>query len=220
MLEILTASVVSGFQGPWNGNLPAQDQNTLFRMHTFNTVSDVKDKSPNAIAVTNSNVTVGTDDYGTYMKFNGANSSIAFTSALLNGNSYDVTMILGDIAYPTTTQYGVTLLDGRPNITNGRYFSIGYDQRSPFMSSISYQGQGAFAQKTVPVEQFPIVLVASVRPTGFQIRVNGMLVQDWPLSDTAMADNAPWRVGRNAYVQQAATPWLNGKIYYMDFKRV
>lgn len=220
MLEMMTAATALGFQGPWNGVLPEQDQNTLFRMHTFVTSADVKDKSPNAIAVINSNVTVGSDEYGTYMKFNGINSSLAFTSALLDGNSYDITMILGDIVYPTSAQYGVTLLDGRPNITNGRYFSFGFDQRSPFRSSITYQGQGVYSDKTAPIDQFPVVLIASVRPTGFKIKLNGLLVQEWNLSDTAMSGSAPWRVGRNAYVQQAVTPWLNAKVYYMDFKKV
>uniref|UniRef100_UPI003D817125 hypothetical protein n=1 Tax=Escherichia coli TaxID=562 RepID=UPI003D817125 len=220
MLEIMTAAQAPGFQGPWDGVLPPQDQNTLFRMHTFDTIADVKDKSPNAIAVTNSNVTVGSDVHGSFMKFNGTNSSLAFSSPLLDGNSYDVTFIMGDIAFPSTAQYDVTILDGRPNITNGRYLTWGYSKTLPFRSTISYQGAGVFGTIPVPGDQFPIVYKISVRPGSLRAYANGKMIQEWLLADTAMTGNAPWRVGRNAYVQQAATPWLNGKVYYIDFKKV
>lgn len=219
MLEILMTSEVKDFEGPWNGVLPTQDEKTLFRMHTFSTTADVKDKGPNAIPVTNSNVTVGSDDHGTFMKFNGTNAALAFTSALLNGNTFDVTMIVGEIVFPTTGQYGITLLDGRPNITNGRYLTFGCHQAKPFRSSISFNGTGYFGTETVPDEQFPMVMKVQVRPGYFRIFVNGKLVQQVN-ADTTMTATAPYRVGRNAFVSQAATPWLNAKVYYMDFRKV
>lgn len=221
MLEILSVGKKGdGFQGPWDGVLPPQDDKTLFRMHSFNTTADVKDKSPNNIAVTNSNVTVGSDSKGSYMQFNGVNSSLAFTSAILNGTSFDATVIIGDIGYPTTAIYGGVILDGRPNVTNGRYLTTGFSQKPPFVSTVSFQGAGRFAEKSVPNEQFPIVITYQVRPGSFTTVVNGQIVDVWVVADNVMTGSAPWRVGRNAYVQQAQTPWLYGKIYYIDFKKV
>lgn len=221
MLEELLSIYKSTSGGPWNGVLPVQDANTLFRMHTFSTTADIRDKGPNAIPVTNTGITVGSDSHGTYMKFNGTGTFLSFTSSLLNGNSYDITLIMGDLNYPgTSSLYGVTVLDGRPNSTNGRYLSFGYDRSSPFISNLSFQSSGSASTVSVPLANFPAVLVVKVRPTGFTVLANGVIVHTWNLSDTAMTDNAQWRVGRNAFVSSAAVPYYSGKIYYMDFKKV
>lgn len=220
MLDAMLLTAKNEFSGPWDGVIPPESANTLFRMHTFSSTADVKDKGPNAIAVTNSNVTVGSDTHGTYMKFNGTNGFLSFTSSLLNGNSYDVTFIVGDIVFSPSAQYGLTFLDGRPNITNGRYLSFGCHQAKPFRSSITFNGSGSFSTGTVPDEQFPIVMKVSVRQGYFQVYVNNKLIQQVNVADNTMTGSAPWRVGRNAFVSQAATPWLNAKVYYLDFKKV
>lgn len=220
MLEIMTAAQAPGFQGPWNGVLPPQDQNTLFRMHTFSTTADIKDKGPNALAVTNSNVTVGSDVHGTYMKFNGSSSALAFQSALISSLPMDINIILGDLVYVPTALYDITVIDGRPNITNGRYFFAGVGKASPFRTNLSFQGAGYYGDKTVPQSQLPCIIKCKLRQGYFSTEVNGVEVQRTIIPDNTLSSPQIWRVGRNAYVQQAATPWLNAKIYYIDFKKV
>lgn len=219
MQEMLTIAAPLGFTGPWDGTIPPGDANTLFRMHTFSSASDIRDKGPNAIPVTPSNVTVGVDSRGSYMLFNGVNSVVAFASSLLDSNSFDLRFILGDLGYSPSALYDVTLIDGRPNVTNGRYLTVGYNKAKPFGSNLAFQSVGNYGQELVPDGQFPIVITIKVRPGKFEVVVNGKVIQTWAVSDTAFASQQ-WRIGRNAYSTSAQTPWLNGKVYYFDLKRV
>lgn len=209
----------SEFGGPWNGVVPPADADTLFRMLSFATTADIRDKGPNAISVTNTNVTVGSDAFGTYMKFNGSNGYLAFANSLLSSNSMDITIIVGDIVYPTTSPYYFTILDGRPSNTNGRYASFAVVQTPPFKSVTIYGGLEYISTKTAPSNIFPAVIKYKIRNGSFTTNINGVDVQVVSVSNP-LATPQSWSLGKSAFSSISGVPWLNAKVYYLDFKKV
>lgn len=216
MLEMMTVEKKGGISR-WNGILPSQDSNTLFRMHTFNTSADIIDKGPNSIPVTkNGSVAVGSNNTGTYLNFPGGGSWINWTSSLLNGNSYDMTMIIDTPTY-SGGQYPLPLIDSRPSQTNGQYVSFFYNQTSPFILTPYYNGSGGPVTTSVPAASFPVVLKLSIRPSSISIYAGDSLIGSWSGTFT-LAANAPFKIARHAY-SNVVTDGIF-KMYYFDIKKV
>ncbi|AKJ73440.1 PblB-type antireceptor [Salmonella phage 41] len=116
---------------PWNGVYPNQDANTLFRMFDFKTVADIIDKGPNKVTVNkNGTFTAAINpSYGPYIRMNTGNY-LSWTSALLNGQSLDMTMIIGNFTYSLAAS--PALIDCRPVSTNGNYFVVSGKGNAPF----------------------------------------------------------------------------------------
>lgn len=218
MIEAMLFSRIKFSGQAWDGVYPPQDENTLFRMHTFSSPADIIDKGPNSLAVSNNNVTVGSDSLGSFMKFNGSNAYLSFANALLTSTSMDITIIIGDIVYPTTAPYYFTLLDGRPTSTNGRYASFAAIQTPPFKPVTVYGGLEYISTKTVATVEFPAVITYQIRNGSFTTIVNGVEIQKVSVSNPL---NTPqnWIFGKSAFSSVGGVPWLNAKVYYIDFKK-
>lgn len=219
MIEAMLFSREKSSGQAWNGVLPPQDENTLFRMHTFSSVADIRDKGPNSIPVSNNNVTVGSDSLGSFMKFNGSNGYLTFANALLTSTSMDITVIVGDIVYPTTSPYYFTILDGRPQSTNGRYASFAVIQNPPFKPVTIYNGLEYISPRTVNASEFPAVIKYQIRNGYFITSINGIEIHRVDVSNPL---NTPqnWSLGKSAFSSISGVPWLNAKVYYIDFKKV
>lgn len=212
MLELLSVQKKVGIQR-WNGVIPPADANTLIRMHTFNTISDIVDKGPNNISVTrNGNVSVGSNSIGSYVNFPGSGSWVNFSSSLLNGNSYDMTFIIDN---PTYT--GGPLIDSRPTQTNGQYVVFGFGENSPFTTSLYYNSTLYSNSSSVSASSFPVVLVYKVRPSVITCYAGDTLIATWT-GNFNFVNNAPFKIARNAYSN--AVPDAIFKMYYFDIKKV
>lgn len=214
MLEILTVAETGRY---WDGVPPPQDANTLFRMHTFSTLADVVDKGPNSVPVTRNGTFVVSNDpaYGPKVRMTAANF-LSWASTLLNAQSFDVTMILGNYAVPASSP---VLFDGRPNNTNGNYVAVSIFRASPTYTSFYHNQVQAPASTTFVIGADPVVMTFKFRPNVQEAWVNGKLVLSWPGS-FSYASNQNYKLGRNAYAASANIPNLQADLYYFDIKKV
>lgn len=202
-------------QGPaWDGTIPPATSNTLFRMTDFATTSDIKDKGPNAIAVTNTSVTVGSNTLGTYMNFGATGYLTIATSALFNLASLDITVILGDVLFPGG-QFGTSIIDARPVNTNGRYITMSTPPVAPLTLDFAYNSVGIGTTPTI--ENTPFKVDLRLRPSEITVVANGTPIKTMTGSFTYT--NQQYKIGRSAFAS-AGVPNLRAKIYYIDIKSV
>lgn len=202
----------------WNGVYPAQDANTLFRMYDFKTVADIIDKGPNNIVVNkNGSFSAGVNpSYGPYIRMNTGNF-LSWASSLLNGQSLDMTMIIGNYTFSLAS--GPALIDCRPVSTNGNYFVVAGSGSSPFKSSFYFNSiQGPTSDALLPAN-FPAVLVFKIRPNVQEVWANGVKILSWAGNFT-YAGTQNYKLGRNAYAGSANIPNLQADLYYFDIKKV
>lgn len=216
MEAMLLSGKKFGPGGPWNGVIPSQDAKTIFRLANFSSVSDIKDRSPNTIAVTvNGNVPVGTNASGTFINFVGSGSWLSFSSALLNGNNYDIKTIIEYPVFPGG-MYGASILDGRPNQTNGNYLSIFYPPTAPFKIIPYYNATEGPSTSSILQQNFPCVLLIKVRPSYIEIFANDLLVGRWD-NTFNFVDNAVFKIARHAYSNVVADAVF--KMYYFEIRK-
>lgn len=202
----------------WDGVYPHQDSNTLFRMYDFSTVSDIVDKGPNKIAVTkNGTFTTGVNSsYGPYTRMNTGNF-LSWSSALLNAQSLDITMIIGNFTFSLSSS--PALVDCRPTSTNGNYFVVSGKGSAPFATSFYFNSVQSPSSTTLDTSSFPVVLVFKLRPNVQEVWANGLKILSWSGNFTYAA-NQNYKIGRHAFAGSANIPNLQADLYYFDIKKV
>lgn len=201
----------------WNGQIPSADANTLFRLANFTSLSQVKDSGPNSIPVTiNGSVSVGSDSLGNFVNFPGSGAFLSFTSSFLNGSNLDIKIIMSYPVFPGGI-YGASILDGRPNQTNGNYLSVFYPNVAPFKIIPYYNATEGPNSSSIDQKEFPCVIDLKVRPGYIETSANGKVIGRWENSFT-FVNNAPFKIARHAYSN--AVPDAVFKMYYFEMKKV
>lgn len=212
MLEILVNSDnVSGWKPP------AEEPGTLFRMHTFRNVSDISDKGPHQIAVTrNGSVSVGRDDFSSYVNFPGSGAWLNFSSTQLDSNNIDLRFVIAIPTFTDSAMYPRCLIDGRPTNVNGNYIGWYYDNKLPFVQLLNHAGSTSPNSTIADVSEFPAEIILKVRPTGMRVFVNGRLVLTWNKT-ISLVSNAPYKIARSAF--SSTIPESIFKMYYFDIRK-
>lgn len=199
--------------------IPPADAKTLFRMVDFNNSADIRDKGPNAIAVTPSGLTVGTDTFASYMLFNGSGYFGIANSALLARNNIELNFIIGAVSY-VTANYGQAIFDTRPvsNNGDGLYHLMGIDKSSadPARLYLNYDAYTSLYTEPMNLNAGPIQLTIKITSTGSYFYVNKKLIgQPSALVGALRTNNL--KVGLGAY-KSAGVPNFRGRVYYMDIR--
>lgn len=208
------------------GNIiPPVQYNVLFSMHDFTSTADIKDKSSNNITVTNAGaVSVGSNTYGTYMNFNGVNTSyLNFKdNKLAIGTNMEIYFKVSGLIY-RGGQYLTLLLDTRPVGTNGNYYLFGYTSNAaaPFKiyNNINNSGDN-YSTLTLPADTtVPIEIRIRLLSTGTYVYVNDTL---YNTSSQVLNINTlqNYTIGKNAFSSTAATPFLNAQIYKFEIRQL
>lgn len=197
----------------------------LLSMHEFNTISDIKDKSDNNITINRgADVTVGLNQYGTYMNFNGSASSYFNfkDNKLAIGTNMEIYYKISGLVY-RGGQYLTLLMDTRPIQTNGNYFLFGYTSKevAPFKTYMSINNTGDnYSTSTFTNDaNTPMEIRIQLLSTGSFVYINDVLFQS---SSQVLNINTlqNYTVGKNAFSGTAATPFFNGKIYEFEVRQL
>lgn len=198
--------------------LPQPDENTLFRMHSFNSLADVRDKGPSAIPVTRGTaISVGRDETGSFMKFSGNGSFVNFPSPLLNLPEVDIIMIVDSLAIENGSwAAGPALVDSRPSSVNGDYFTAGFDRFLPFRLATSFKA--ANSPLTTAIDNTKSRYDFSFRKTKSVVKINNVERLSWSITGNGLTGHQNWTIGRNAF-KGVGVPDLIGKVYYFELRK-
>lgn len=217
MLELLLSGSTRQV-GPWNGEIPKDSDNTIFRMYDFKTTADIRDKSVSAVAVTNTSATVGTDALGTYVNLQSGSASLAFANTKLNSANVDINLIVGGLQQ-RPGQYDHSILDCRPLNTNGPYLGLSFPRLdaspSPFYVMVYWNNVTPITTRSVFVGSEAYHFTISIRPNGTTIYVNG--VSAGTTTERIDFINQQIKISKAAYT---VVPNGRFKLYYMDIKKI
>lgn len=210
MIEALFTQHIAGVK------IPPATSKTLFRLAGFPDTTAIKDTGPTGIAVTNSALTVGADDFATYMNFNG-NAYLGIAShASLTRNDIDISFIIGHVKLAASS-YGQALFDTRPVGSNGDglYHLAGLDVATVDPVRLYLNYPATYTTYTAPQKVTTGLLKITIRldSRGASLYLNDVFIFTNPTSGALRTNNL--KIGLGAF-KSAGVPNFNGRLYYAE----
>lgn len=199
--------------------------NVLMSLENFNSTADIVDRSGNNITITNAaSLPVSSNSYGTYINFNATqNAWFSCKDPKLDiSTNCEVYYKISGVTFQGSRTYGSTILDTRPQNTNGNYFILAdtTNINAPIKLTINVNNTtGETSTLTLPTDpNIPIEIRIRFLSTGTQVYVNDVLF----VNSTQILNvvNQYFTVGRNAFYQYGEVPYLNAKLYKFEIRQL
>lgn len=204
---------------PWL--LPDTPQ-TVFRIHSFNTLSDVRDRSVSNVPITKgAGLVVGENSHGPYINFNGSASNyLRVKDAKLDKLQVEINFVISDMMY-NGSQYGSAVMDTRPDGSNASNIIDGYTTNStpPFRSSAWINGTALTGTYLYPqtTGAAPMHIQLQITTTGVRKYVDGVLDYTTAAKLSNGFVDQYINISRSPFAS-LGVPNCIFKLFYMDIK--
>lgn len=189
-----------------------------FGLYNFTSTADIKDRSSNTInVVNNGGVGIGSDQYGTYINFTGnKNQWLSFLSPKLNLGECEIYIRMAGMIV-RGGEYDTTILDCRPNQTNGPYLLLSYTSKTSPINFYSVYNSSQRIDSTINVTTQPVEYMIRIKNTGTEFFMNGQMVAN--STYTINFINQDFKLGKNTFADVVPTvPALLGKVYRFEIR--